>query len=156
MTTDIEIGSAEVWYANSLIEKAIKEEDCLLCHLKPISAGYSYIWLEGKRVRASRFIYTVFKGPIPEGHFVLHECDNPRCINPEHLFPGTAQDNTQDMLTKGRHWFIHNDTRKVTTEIKDEMLKLRQNGYSATYIANKLGIAPSTVYEYTSPNGRRR
>ena len=52
---------------------------------------------------ASRLSWTAFYGDIPVGLNVLHHCDNPRCINPEHLFLGTIADNVQDMMQKGRH-----------------------------------------------------
>lgn len=52
--------------------------------------------------RAHRFAYSAFKGPIPEGVFVLHRCDVPSCVNPDHLFLGTRADNVADMMQKGR------------------------------------------------------
>lgn len=52
---------------------------------------------------AHRRSYEVYVGPIPDGHGVLHRCDNPPCINPGHLFTGTQQDNVNDMVRKGRH-----------------------------------------------------
>lgn len=52
--------------------------------------------------RAHQMSYKVFKGDIPKGYFVCHKCDNPPCINPEHLFVGTALDNNKDMWEKGR------------------------------------------------------
>ena len=54
-----------------------------------------------------RVSWELANGPIPDGMFVLHRCDNPPCCNPEHLFLGSLSDNTQDMLRKGRargHW----------------------------------------------------
>jgi hypothetical protein len=63
---------------------------------------------------AHRVVYEQLVGSIPQGMFVLHKCDTPPCINPEHLFLGTAQDNTTDMLNKGRgNWNMgeHNLTK---------------------------------------------
>lgn len=52
--------------------------------------------------RAHQMSYKIFKGDVPEGMFVCHTCDNPSCVNPNHLFVGTAQDNNDDMWAKGR------------------------------------------------------
>lgn len=64
--------------------------------------GYGKVTRANKTVRAHRLAYETWVGPIPEGHVVIHSCDNPPCINPEHLRPGTHQENTHDMLAKGR------------------------------------------------------
>lgn len=56
----------------------------------------------GNRIYAHRASYEMFIGPIPKGLFVLHHCDNRKCINPSHLFIGTLKDNTQDAISKGR------------------------------------------------------
>jgi hypothetical protein len=59
---------------------------------------------QGRRrsVRAHRMMWELVNGPIANGLFVLHKCDNPLCVRPEHLYLGTALDNTWDMLTRGR------------------------------------------------------
>jgi hypothetical protein len=53
--------------------------------------------------RAHRFVWELIHGRIPDGMCVLHRCDNPPCVRPDHLFLGTNQDHTDDMLAKGRH-----------------------------------------------------
>lgn len=56
-------------------------------------------------LQTHRLSWEMANGKIPDGAMVLHRCDNPRCVNPDHLFLGTAADNTHDMMNKDRgHW----------------------------------------------------
>ena len=60
------------------------------------------IKMSGKKINgAHRVSYEIFKGKIPEGLFVCHSCDVKRCVNPDHLWVGTQQDNMMDHLKKG-------------------------------------------------------
>src|SRR6266853_2023399 len=67
------------------------------------SRGYAKINVRDNNKLASRVMWSEINGKIPEGLFVCHSCDNPKCINPNHLWLGTAYDNVMDMYKKGRH-----------------------------------------------------
>lgn len=68
------------------------------------SLGYGQTNLGKKRLYAHRAAFELWKHPIPDGMFVCHRCDNPRCFNPDHLFLGTQTDNMRDQVAKGRHY----------------------------------------------------
>lgn len=74
--------------------------------------GYGRTWRDGGRFLAHRRAWECVNGPIPEGMFVCHKCDNPPCCNPDHLFVGTALDNMRDAIRKGRHQCLHQAGKK--------------------------------------------
>ena len=75
------------------------ESGCILDTRVPGPNGY----IPTRKGYAHRLAWAAANGPVPDGMCVLHSCDVRACINPKHLFLGTNKDNTQDMVTKGRH-----------------------------------------------------
>lgn len=77
-------------------------DGCWLWTASVDSHGYSMFWWNGKTLHASRVLYERIHGPIPRGLYVLHRCDSPRWVRPDHLFLGTHQENMDDKVAKNR------------------------------------------------------
>ena len=82
------------------------KEDCWEWIVAINSSGYGSFGYNGKVYSSSRFSWFLSSGKFPED-CVLHKCDNRKCVNPEHLFIGSAKDNSDDKINKGR-WRGHN------------------------------------------------
>ncbi len=113
--------------------------------------GYGRLSYKGERHwLAHRVAWLLTNGEIPEGMCVLHECDNPPCVNPNHLFLGTYADNAADRDNKGRgklpgikgeqHW-----RSKLTVEDVIEIRSMLSNGCKLAHVAGIFDIAQSTA-----------
>jgi HNH endonuclease len=107
--------------------------------------GYGMAWdvNEKKTLGAHRWVYMLLVGPIPEGQKVLHRCDNPCCVNPEHLFLGTTADNNADMRAKNRHG--HGTTHGMNRIPDSDVLAIRESKGRHQDIGAKFGVSKSLV-----------
>lgn len=101
------------------------------------------------RDKAHRISYKEFYGRIPEGMFVCHTCDNPACVNPQHLFLGTNQDNINDKVIKNRQSRLYGKANGRATMSKESVIALRDDYSSGKYsyrdLVIKYGIKQTQV-----------
>lgn len=111
-----------------------------------------------RKLLAHRVNFAIHNGHIPNGLFILHRCDNPICVNPEHLFAGTQKENVADAMRKGRNstppassrkFFIgsrHGNAR-LTEEIVREARRRNAAGESGHNLAKEYGVHFVTMYD---------
>lgn len=86
-------------------QSAIRDErGCWVWQRSTNRGGYGNVYFDGRSDGSHRVAWRLTHGRIPTGMYVLHHCDNPPCVNPEHLFVGTQKDNIRDAHRKGRTW----------------------------------------------------
>lgn len=115
--------------------------------------GYGRIGVDGSTLAAHRVAYAEFVGPVPDGLVVRHKCDNPPCINPDHLEVGTQADNARDMVERGRSTRgARNPGARLTNEQAIEIYHRAkaEGGYRA--IGLEYGVGESTVHNIVAGN----
>jgi hypothetical protein len=144
-------------YLREFIErKSIPEPNsgCRLWEAYVDRGGYGRInYRDVRGLQAHRAAYVLARGPIPAGLFVCHKCDVPACVNPDHLFLGTHDDNMADMASKGRGrpWSApgeKNPAAKLTEERGREILAHPE--ISTAEFARRWGVHPSTIQRVRS------
>ena len=111
-------------------------------------AGYPLLWFRGKHVRATRVSLMLFKGwNLPRNICACHRCDNPPCVNPDHLFAGTQADNNKDKATKGRSMRGHRvpGSRFTVADVIEIKCRLAAGMESHCAIARSLGVNSSSI-----------
>jgi hypothetical protein len=108
---------------------------------------YGIFWYNGKSIGAHQFAYISAFGPIPDGLFVCHRCDFGFCVNPQHLFLGTPQENTLDMVRKKRNNPPSGSRAHTSKLIESDIpnIILLNETMSQAQIAERYGITPSVI-----------
>ena len=118
--------------------------------------GYGQIRNGCRLLRAHRVSYELFVGPIPDGLHVRHKCDNPCCVNPNHLEVGTNADNVRDKMERGRHRGPRGSKSGSAKLCEPEVVLIKKflirhppvkgkNGGPCNFLARWFGVSASTV-----------
>lgn len=136
--------------------KFTKVDDCWIWTASTNSDGYGTFWNGYYRISAAgkaspvimlahRWSYQHFNGPVPDGLYVLHSCDNQSCVNPEHLSLGTQAENVRQCAVRGRR--NQSRERKLTAEKRAEIKRRYTGAYGQqTALAREYGVSQATVY----------
>lgn len=131
--------------ADRLKARTLITPDCWLIQgCRVGSMGYGQITRDnGERIFAHRAAWELANGPIPDGLKVCHRCDNPRCVNVDHLFLGTQAENILDSIRKGRYnVFGH---QKLNAEQVLEIRSRAAAGVPQRVLGAKFGVARNTI-----------
>ena len=101
--------------------------------------GYGMLSYSGKTERSHRFVWMMEYGEIPAGMCICHKCDNPACVNPDHLFLGTQRQNIVDMCSKERQRGSGKGERHHMSKLtREQVLEIRELYESGQYTIRKL------------------
>jgi hypothetical protein len=129
------------------IEWKVYEKGCFIITSHFLDKdGYGKFNQYGKKHFIHKYIYEECFGEVPEGMVVRHKCDNPSCINPEHLELGTQADNVADMFSRNRNPNRSNENNGRTLLTKEEVIEIRQDVKSThVTLSKKYNVSVSCI-----------
>ena len=127
----------------------VSPEGCWLCSGTPNKGGYMRVGYRNERLLVHRAMWEVTHGPIPEGMVVMHQCDVPPCINPQHLTLGTDADNVMDAMIKGRSAVYRSGEKHPNCRLSAatvRAIRKAPRGYgTGRELSKKYGVAEATI-----------
>lgn len=124
--------------------KVAGSDECWIWTASTRKGGYGNFQSESGN-GAHRFSWFITYGPIPIGDWVLHKCDRPLCVNPRHLFLGSAQDNVEDRTSKGRSCRGENHPIGKLTEPQVREIRRRLGNESQSSLAREFGVSQPAI-----------
>jgi len=111
-------------------------------------SGYGFFGIgsTSRCQKAHRAAWEIYRGPIPAGAWVLHHCDNPACVNPEHLFLGDAAANVADRVRKGRSYHQPPEKSATARLTRSDVLAIRSDPRPVKQIAADYDMCLSAIY----------
>lgn len=141
---------------NRFHSKIDKSGDCWIWMGAYHHSGYGVITIRNRSKIATRMMWESLHGPITKGMCVCHKCDNPQCINPEHLFLGTPRRNNRDRANKGRSAVNKTARNKLSDDAIADMKQDYKTGMGSSKLARKYGVSRGTVLRYVGGAVRKR
>lgn len=142
-----EVMDIEAWRIPLFWAKVNKTQSCWLWTASKDGMGYGLFGIQPRRIKRAHIIsWILHRGSVPNGMLVLHNCDTPSCIRPDHLHLGTIQDNMDERNAKSRH--AHGETSGRAKLKAFDVLRIRQlrsEGMLLEEIASLYGVASETI-----------
>lgn len=130
--------------SEGLAELSVAEESgCIRFTGHLDGEGYGRIMVARVKYMAHRLSYSLNNGPIPDGYVVRHKCDNPSCINPEHLEVGTQADNIADKVSRGRQARGSGAGRAILTE--ESVREIRSSPLKVSELSTLYGVSVVSI-----------
>ena len=124
------------------------KNDCWLWNKYKDLDGYGSVQMNGKPYKAHRASYELFTGIIPEGLLINHKCHNPSCVNPDHLYAGTAKENSRDMVMAGRSYKGSGEKHNQSILKEKQVIFIKQKlneGIKGVFLAKKFGVGEGNI-----------
>jgi hypothetical protein len=117
--------------------------DCWLWNAAVNKGGYGIFLFGGRNITAHRAAYKIYVALVPDDLFVCHRCDNRRCVNPNHLFLGSATENMTDRDAKGRQAKGSDFKRSKLNQAA--IVEIHQSRLPDTVLARKFGVTKGAI-----------
>jgi len=124
----------------------MKMSDCIEHEGSYFNHGYGVVHSGGRDLLAHRVAYEKFYGPINDGYYILHSCDNKRCVNVLHLRQGKQTENMRDMYERGRDNHPAGEDHGRAKLTWDDVRQIRAEGLNCYQTAEKWGIGKSQAH----------
>jgi len=132
-----------LFYERTLLPE--KEGDCWIWRGETIRGGYGRLKIKGERHIAHRLSYEIFHGKIPDQLIVRHDCDNPKCVNPNHLIIGTHKDNTGDIWARNRGNPPKGEVNGQSKLTEEDIIVIRERRESIAKTARRYGVSVGCI-----------